>query len=343
MENSTCPPDLNYDAKANIFPHKDFKSDIKAIQKEAEQKFLGALIKFHNCHIDRNQAQLRKAKSCNKNTSVKGGKSQSESCYIPESLKAITANLEKRLEEVNATLYDLKEANNKTVETYTHVVSESGSSNKDYGIRKRKFKNKKHPERRKKTHKDIRAMKTESNRKYIKNIFKLELTDDQINLLSRGLKFVPMPITNKPALRKQRLTDFKDFARRMRLQFIYYGKDKNIHPFYVKSNWEPPVQQSVTLESYLEEIKIQLAHTPITKAIPNLPLNERKAITELKNNSEINVKKADKGTTTVIMNKLDKTQEGQTLLDCGNNYTNLEDPMAGATFQKVKQIVEELH
>ena len=126
-------------------------------------------------------------------------------------------------------------------------------------------------------------------------------TNDQIDLLSRGLKFVPTPITNEAALRKQLLTDFKDFARRMRLQFIYHGKDKNIHPFYVKSNWEPPVQQ--------------LAHTPITKAISNLPLNERKAITELKNNSEINVKKADKGTTTVIMNKLDKTQEGQTLLD----------------------------
>ena len=39
--------------------------------------------------------------------------------------------------------YDLKEANNKTVETYTRVVSESGSSNKrDYRIRKRKFKQK---------------------------------------------------------------------------------------------------------------------------------------------------------------------------------------------------------
>ena len=105
----------------------------------------------------------------------------------------------------------------------------------------------------------------------------------------------------------------------------------------MKSNWEPPVQQSVTLESYLEEIKIQLAHTPITKAIPNLPLNERKAMTELKNNSEINVTKADKGTTTVIINKLNKTQEGQTLLDNGNNYTPLEDPMARATFQKVKK------
>ena len=212
--------------------------------------------------------------------------------------------------------------NNKPVETYTRVVSESGSSNKkDYGIRKRKFKNKKHTERRKKTCKDIRAMKTESNRKYIMNLSNLELTNDQINLLSRGSKFVPTPTTNETALRKQLLTDFKDFARRVQLQFIYHGKDKNIHPFYVKSNWEPPVQQSVTLENYLEEIKIQLAHTPITKAIPNLPLNERKAITELKNNSEINVKKADKGTTTVIMNKLDKTQEGQTLLDDGNNYT----------------------
>ena len=152
MENGTCPPDLRYDAIANIFLDEDFKSDIKAVREEAEQKFLGALIKFHNLRIDRNQAQLRKAKSCNKNTSIKAGKSQSDSSNIPESLKATTANLEKRLEEVNAMLHDLKEANNKTVETYTRVtrvtvVSEPRSSNKtDCGIRKRKVKNKKHTE-----------------------------------------------------------------------------------------------------------------------------------------------------------------------------------------------------
>ena len=139
---------------------------------------------------------MRKVKSCNKNTSVEAGKSQSDSSNIPESSQAITVNLEICLEELNAMLYDLKEANNKTVETYTRVVSESGSSNKkDYGIRKRKFKNKKHTERRKKTRKDIRAMKTESNRKYIKNLSNLELTNDQINLPSRGLKFVSTPIT----------------------------------------------------------------------------------------------------------------------------------------------------
>ena len=74
--------------KSENFSRRDVKSDIKAIRKEDEQKFLGALIKFHNCRIDRNQAQLRKAKSFNKNTSVKEGKSQSDSCNIPESLKA---------------------------------------------------------------------------------------------------------------------------------------------------------------------------------------------------------------------------------------------------------------
>ena len=171
------------------------------------------------------------------------------------------------------------------------------------------------------------------------------MTTDQVNLLSRGLKFVPTPITNETALRKQLLTDFKDFARRMRLQYIYHGEDNNIHPFYVNSNWEPPVQQSVALESYmyLEEIKMQLAQTPITKPKHNLPLNERKAIRELKNYSEINVKKADKGTTIVIMNKRDKTQKGQILLDDRNNYTLLEEPMVEAISQKVKQITEELY
>ena len=42
MENGTCPPDLRYDAIANIFLDEDFKSDIKAVREEAEQKFLGA-------------------------------------------------------------------------------------------------------------------------------------------------------------------------------------------------------------------------------------------------------------------------------------------------------------
>jgi len=106
--------------------------------------------------------------------------------------------------------------------------------------------------KRKKNHKDTTAKKTESEIQ--KNLSNFELTTDQVNLLSRGLKFVPTLITNETALRKQLLTDFKDFARRMRLQYIYHGEDNNIHPFYVNSNWEPPVQTSQKLKQITEEL-----------------------------------------------------------------------------------------
>ena len=61
----------------------------------------------------------------------------------------------------------------------------------------------------------------------------------------------------------------------MRLQYIFYGQDKEPHSFHVKSNWEPPVQPSVTLESYLEEVKTELAEVKISKPKNNLHINER--------------------------------------------------------------------
>ena len=69
------------------------------------------------------------------------------------------------------------------------------------------------------------------------------------------------------------------------------------------------MQPSVALETFLEEVKVELADIQLPKPKHNLPYNERLAI------SEINIKKADKGTTTVIMNKQDKIREGQEQLD----------------------------
>ena len=45
---------------------------------------------------------------------------------------------------------------------------------------------------------------------------------------------------------------------------LYIGAEKEQHPFYIKSNWNPGVQQSVALESYLEEEKISLAEINFT-------------------------------------------------------------------------------
>ena len=81
------------------------------------------------------------------------------------------------------------------------------------------------------------------------------------------------------------LRDFELLARRMGLQFIFHGQNKQPHPFHVKSNWMPPVQQSVALESYLERVKTQLAVIKITNSKQkrqNLLRNEMVAFKRVK-------------------------------------------------------------
>jgi len=111
----------------------------------------------------------------------------------------------------------------------------------------------------------------------------------------------------------------------------------------VKSDWEPPVQPSVALETYLEEVKGLLAEIVQSKPRKNLPFQERKAIKELRSNSDIVTKKADKGTTTVIVNTSDKTQEGQVSPDGKNNQTPLTTPMVIETARKTRDIIDDLY
>ena len=56
----------------------------------------------------------------------------------------------------------------------------------------------------------------------------------------------------------------------MRLQYIFYHKEREPHRFHVKSDWNPPVQPSVALETFLEEVKLELAEIQFKKPKPNL-------------------------------------------------------------------------
>ena len=164
--------------------------------------------------------------------------------------------------------------------------------------------------------------------KYVKNLSNRTLPDAQIDLISRGLKFIPVNKSiNENKILRQLQRDFENFARQMRLKYLFHGKNREVHPFYVKSDWNPLVQVSVALESYLEEVKSQLAKIKITKPKNNLSRKEHQALTELKQNTDINLKKADKGSTTVVMNKTDKVREGQIQIDDKHNYRPLSEPM----------------
>ena len=183
----------------------------------------------------------------------------------------------------------------------------------------------------------------ETNEKFLHNLSSHQLTDSQVSLLSRGLKFIPTPATNETRIKQQLLRDFGQFARRMRLLYIFHGQNREPHPFHDKSTWMPQVQHYVALESYLENVKTQLAEIKITKPKNNLSRNEVKALKELKNNPAINLKKADKGTATVIMNKADKIYEAKVQLDNRKHYECLKAPMVKTTQEKVNDLISRLH
>ena len=77
---------------------------------------------------------------------------------------------------------------------------------------------------------------------------------------------------------------------------------------HVKSNWQPPPHPSVALETYLEETKLEIASTVFYPQLDNISAGERAAINALKENSGLNLKKADKGTTLVILNTTQKIE-----------------------------------
>ena len=115
------------------------------------------------------------------------------------------------------------------------------------------------------------------------------MTDSQVSILSKVLRFIPTPVTNENEIKRHLLADFPDFeqfARRMRLQYIFHGNHNGKHPFHVESNWIPPVQPSVALESYLENVKVGLAEITTQRPKYNLSRKEHIAVKELKHNNK---------------------------------------------------------
>ena len=137
---------------------------------------------------------------------------------------------------------------------------------------------------------------------------------DQINVLSRGLKFIPTLVTNTGHIRAELFKDFNAFPRRMHLQYIFHWKDKEQNPFHVKSDWKPPVQPSVQpLETYLEEVKLQLANVNTITPRNNIPKREKLAPKQLKQNANINITGAHKASSTVVLKRRQNKRRSNTI------------------------------
>ena len=176
------------------------------------------------------------------------------------------------------------------------------------------------------------------------NIFNLSnyiLSSAESSLLERGLKFVPTPktISTTPLLNAA-----SEFGRRVKLKYFFRFKsplsDIRI-PFQGKSTWEPPegrIDKDILtcISNFTENIQ----NLKPKKEKLNISEQEYLAIKSLKNNNEIVIKKADKGSATVIMNKTDYLAEGYRQLSNLNYYKKLDSPIYPETAVNIDEILQ---
>jgi len=93
----------------------------------------------------------------------------------------------------------------------------------------------------------------------------------------------------------------------------------------------------------LEETKHVIASEIFRPQFDNISANERNAISALKCNSKINLKKADKGTTTVILDTAQIRNEGSEQLSNDKFYKPISSPIVHNTARKAKELVNKLY
>lgn len=175
---------------------------------------------------------------------------------------------------------------------------------------------------------------------FVLNLSRYNLSEHELSLLSKGLKFIPTPKSNNA--KNVLLNDFEEFARKLRCKFHFdTGDNTTIHPFKTKSGYKPPFTCS-ELEEYIDKTKLELSSMEIVKKKSNISESEKAAILSLKNNSDIVIKKADKSNTIVIMNKNQYVLEAQRQLQ-SKHYMQVSEPNMLKLHDSIQNKLAEMH
>ena len=161
------------------------------------------------------------------------------------------------------------------------------------------------------------------------NLSRRELSEEDVSLLSKGLKFSPTPTDIDKAKLKE---DSEAYKRRMRLRWHFRNNEEDYVPdenanFRPKSKWQPPKDDPV-LENYPSLLEKEVMFvSPEGKNFSNLSSSEQLSLQQLKSDRNIVIKEADKGSAVVVWDRGDYISEANRQLDDRQVYEEIEvDP-----------------
>ena len=133
LNNRTCPKSLQYSARANITPDGDFKKEVTDIKHNAEQEFVNALARFHKQRLENHKKKLKAGPTglTHRSTVVhRQSRIESQSAQsIVNTTDVKIAELEKKITDLTDIVSAHVIKDNKQVEHYNFVFSESLATN----------------------------------------------------------------------------------------------------------------------------------------------------------------------------------------------------------------------
>lgn len=160
------------------------------------------------------------------------------------------------------------------------------------------------------------------------------LSNAEISLLSKGLKFVPTTHGVNIASLKEEL---EIFGRRLRLMWHFRNEEKSqiYNPFQPKSQFNPK-GKDVAIEMYLAKLEEEILAIDTKLKYSNLTREERKALYALQNDSSIIIKEADKGSAVVVWDKEDYLKEAEKQLNEKNVYEEIKGDCVSPLIKIIK-------
>jgi hypothetical protein len=205
-----------------------------------------------------------------------------------------------------------------------------------YRIQKNEKRKKHRANRNSRTHHKILS----KAKRFVTNLSPCPLSANQICLIAKGQKFVPLTKLDKVKL----MQDIHELGRKMRIKCLFQDEEsKSLHPFWERAvNYTPPSANN-SVEDFIHALLMECSELNPDFSSSNLNSGEKKAISELTTNRDIVLRPADKGSNTVVMSKKQYDDECCRQLTGSVHYEEIETPHTSDTYESGLKIVHKLH
>ena len=158
------------------------------------------------------------------------------------------------------------------------------------------------------------------------NLSNRALSDSEISVLSKGLKFV---VTPKELDQSQIKIDLENFGRRLRLKWHFRESEEfSEYPAFRPKSKFNPRNKDIAIEVYLSKLEEEIMNISANGSnFSNISREERAALNDLKSDRSIVIKEADKGSGVVVWDREDYVKEANSQLGDPTVYEKLDgDP-----------------